>query len=204
MSESATEKSGVFSPVSAPALKIPFRIRKSRRKTWSLSLEPDLSLLMKVPLSVTYTQARKLMETKERWIITKYRELEQAKARVPVSTLTPLQREQLEKRYRQAAREYIPARVAYFETVIGVTHGAIAIRDQKTRWGSCSARGNLNFNWRLMLAPPRVLDYVVVHELCHRKEMNHSKAFWNAVETVLPDYKELRKWLQDNGRTLIL
>lgn len=120
------------------------------------------------------------------------------------TTLTPIQRQALEARYRQAAKEYFPARVSYYEKIIGVTHNVIHIRDQKTRWGSCSSKGNLNFNWRLMLAPPRVLDYVVVHELCHRKEMNHSKAFWNAVETVLPDYKELRKWLRDNGNTLSL
>ena len=120
------------------------------------------------------------------------------------SDLTPVQRKALENRYRQAAKEYFPARVAYYEKIIGVTHNEIRIRDQKTRWGSCSSKGNLNFNWRLMLAPPRVLDYVVVHELCHRKEMNHSKAFWNAVEMVLPDYKELRKWLRDNGNSLSL
>ncbi|MBO5095030.1 MAG: M48 family metallopeptidase [Lachnospiraceae bacterium] len=120
------------------------------------------------------------------------------------NALTQTQRSALEARYRKAAREYITARVAYYEPIIGVTHTRLSIRDQKTRWGSCSSRGGLNFNWRLMLAPPRVLDYVVVHELCHRKEMNHSKAFWHAVETVLPDYRELRKWLRENGNTLVL
>lgn len=204
MSQSTAGRTGIFVPVSAPALSIPFRIKKSRRKTWALSIEPDLSLLMKIPFSVSYTDAERLMGTKENWILKKYRELKREKDRIPVSDLTPRQREELEKRYRKAAKEYFSARVSYYERIIGVTHASIAVRDQKTRWGSCSSRGNLNFNWRLMLAPPRVLDYVVVHELCHRKEMNHSKAFWRAVETVLPDYKELRKWLKDNGRTLVL
>ena len=81
-------------------------------------------------------------------------------------------------------------------------YGRISIREQKTRWGSCSSKGNLNFNWRLILAPEEVLNYVVVHELAHRREMNHSKAFYAIVESVLPDYRTARKWLRDKGQTL--
>ena len=103
----------------------------------------------------------------------------------------------------EEALKVIPARVEYFAKVIGVTYGKITIRNQKTRWGSCSSKGNLNFNCLLMLAPPEVLDYVVVHELCHRKQMNHSKAFWLEVEKVLPDYKEARKWLKEEGSQMI-
>ena len=82
---------------------------------------------------------------------------------------------------------------------MGVTYGRITIRNQKTRWGSCSSKGNLNFNCLLMLTPPEVIDYVVVHELCHRKEMNHSKAFWDEVAHVLPDYEKARLWLKTEG-----
>ena len=103
----------------------------------------------------------------------------------------------------EEALEVIQTRVEYFARVIGVTYGKITIRNQKTRWGSCSSKGNLNFNCLLMLAPPEVLDYVVVHELCHRKQMNHSKAFWSEVEKVLPDYKEARKWLKEEGSQMI-
>ena len=92
-----------------------------------------------------------------------------------------------------------PERVSYYAREIGVDYGRITIRQQKTRWGSCTSEGNLNFNWLLMLAPPEILDYVVVHELCHRKEMNHSAAFWREVEHILPDYRERKKWLKDNG-----
>ena len=101
------------------------------------------------------------------------------------------------------ALKVIPERVEYFAKVIGVTYGKITIRNQKTRWGSCSSKGNLNFNCLLMLAPSEVLDYVVVHELCHRKQMNHSKAFWLEVEKVLPIYKEVRKWLKEEGSQMI-
>ena len=101
------------------------------------------------------------------------------------------------------ALKVIPERVEYFAKVIGVTYGKITVRNQKTRWGSCSSKGNLNFNCLLMLAPPEVLDYVVVHELCHRKQMNHSKAFWLEVEKVLPNYKEVRKWLKEEGSQMI-
>lgn len=89
--------------------------------------------------------------------------------------------------------------VEYFARQVGVDYGRITIRNQKTRWGSCSSKGNLNFNCLLMLAPAEILDYVVVHELCHRKEMNHSKAFWAEVEKVLPDYRESVKWLKEKG-----
>lgn len=85
-----------------------------------------------------------------------------------------------------------------------MTYGRISIRKQKTRWGSCSREGNLNFNSLLMMAPPEVLDYVVVHELCHRLEMNHSARFWAQVEKVIPDYRKPRKWLKEHGSQLML
>ena len=97
----------------------------------------------------------------------------------------------------------IPVRAAYFAPLVGVSYGRITIRSQHTRWGSCSSKGNLNFNCLLALVPPEVLDYVVVHELCHRKEMNHSPRFWAEVERILPDYKMSLKWLKENGTALI-
>ena len=84
-----------------------------------------------------------------------------------------------------------------------MTYGRITVRDQKTRWGSCSQTGNLNFNFRLILAPSEVLDYVVVHELCHRRQMNHSTQFWQEVAQVLPDYRKRKAWLTENGWRLM-
>ena len=111
-------------------------------------------------------------------------------------------RDQMHLSFRAAARETIAARVAFFEQVVGVHPRSIRIKGQKTRWGSCSARGLLNFNWRLILAPPPVLDYVVVHELCHLVHLNHSSSFWARVKAVLPAYPEARAWLTEHGATL--
>ena len=91
----------------------------------------------------------------------------------------------------------------HFAPSIGVTFGRITIRRQRTKWGSCSSKGNLNFNVLLMLAPPDILDYIVVHELCHRRELNHSAHFWSEVEKVMPDYREKEKWLKENGGALM-
>lgn len=112
--------------------------------------------------------------------------------------------ETLEKRYRSAARIRIGQRCAYYRTLTGGSYTSVTIRDQKTRWGSCSSRGTLSFNYRLIFAPPEVLDYVVVHELCHLTHMNHSKEFWNKVGSVMPDYNAHRKWLKAHGGELTL
>ncbi len=110
----------------------------------------------------------------------------------------------LERWYRRTARDEIEPRVARATTRLHVDHGAISIRGQRTRWGSCSARGALSFNWRLLLAPEEVLDYVVWHEACHLEVMDHSPRFWGLVERHVPDYRVPRRWLADNGATLVL
>lgn len=95
------------------------------------------------------------------------------------------------------ARKYLTALVIQYAPVIsGRMPGRIAIREQKTRWGSCSSKGNLNFNWKLIFKPPAAIEYVVVHELCHMIHLNHSPAFWNLVERYLPDYKQRRALLK--------
>ncbi len=101
------------------------------------------------------------------------------------------------------ALKVISVKVKHYAGLMNVQYGRITIRNQKTRWGSCSSKGNLNFNCLLMLAPDEVVDYVVIHELCHLIEMNHSKAFWKQVEQVMPDYKKHRKWLKDHGNEIM-
>lgn len=110
----------------------------------------------------------------------------------------------LKQLYLAQFLKILEARVRYYSDKIGVIPGRVAVREQKTRWGSCSSRGNLNFNWKLVMAPPEILDYVVVHELCHMKELNHSTSFWNLVRSFCPDYKKNRKWLKENGSKLTI
>lgn len=120
----------------------------------------------------------------------------------PYSPDTIRRMEVMDRRYRQAARDYFTKRCAYYRQFTGGSYTRITIRNQKTRWGSCSSTGTLSFNYRLMFAPPRVLDYVVVHELCHLTHMNHSRDFWNLVASVMPDYKQYKAWLKEHGQEL--
>lgn len=94
------------------------------------------------------------------------------------------------------------ARASHFAPLLGVSFGKVRVKDQKTLWGSCAPSGDLNFNWRLTLAPPEVLDYVVIHELAHRLEMNHSPRFWKHVAALCPGHRERRRWLRKNGPDL--
>lgn len=112
---------------------------------------------------------------------------------VRASLRTALSRRALE-RIRQRLDEYAPG--------IGVPYGRVAIRDQKSRWGSCSAKKNLNFNWKLIMAPPEALTYVVIHELCHLIEFNHSARFWGLVQARMPEYEYWKKWLKAHGSEL--
>ena len=98
-------------------------------------------------------------------------------------------------KHREVARDLAHSRVAHFNATYGFTVGRIAIRDQKSRWGSCSRKGNLNFNYRIALLPPHLVDYIVVHELCHLQEFNHAPQFWKLVGHTIPDYLQRRKEL---------
>ena len=173
---------------------------RSRRKTLSMQVKGDGRMEIRAPLRTSDAEIRRFLETHRRWLekhLQKARALQQAKA--GVRKLTGAEIAELKKK----AKRVLPERVAYWAPQIGVKPGRIAIRCQKTRWGSCSAKGNLNFNCLLMLCPEDVLDYVIVHELCHRKELNHSPRFWAEVEKVLPDYKQPLKWLITEGQAII-
>lgn len=100
--------------------------------------------------------------------------------------------------YKKKAEEVIHDRLQFFNEHYRLKYNRVTFRNQKTRWGSCSSAKNLNFNWRLIMAPIEIIDYVVVHEMCHLKYMNHSSAFWKLVSEEIPNYKEMKKWLKEN------
>jgi predicted metal-dependent hydrolase len=110
----------------------------------------------------------------------------------------------IERFYRRAARAEIAPRLDHATALAGTPYSDLSIRAQKTRWASCAANGSMSFNWRLLLAPERVLDYVVWHEVCHLQVLDHSPRFWRLLERWYPDYEEDREWLRVNGATLVL
>ena len=175
---------------------ISYQLIRSDRKTLSLQIDPEGNVIVRAPNRMPKREIDAFLLSKQDWI-EKHQEAFKNRPQLP-----PFTWEELDA-LGDRALELIPQRVEHFAALAGVTYGNITIRNQHTRWGSCSARGNLNFNCLLMLTPPEVLDYVVVHELCHRKEMNHSPKFWEAVEKLCPDYRIHRKWLKDNGSSLI-
>lgn len=173
-----------------------YRIIRSDRRTAAIQITRNGEVLVRCPRRMPEAEVRRFVAEKSAWIeghLAALRAVPQEPA-LTDGVLHDLTRQ---------AMEVIPARVAHFAPLVGVTCGAITIRSQRSRWGSCSGKGNLNFNCLLMLTPPEVLDYVVVHELCHRLEMNHSPRFWAEVERVLPDYRTRRKWLKDHGGALL-
>ena len=176
-----------------------YKLIRSRRKTISLELRGG-ELIVRAPYRVTKKEADAVVLKHTDWI--KKQRLK-AQAREELRRAQPrLSEEELLDLKRRAA-EYIPARVRYYADRMGAQYGRITLRCQKTRWGSCSAKKNLNFNILLMLTPPEVIDSVVVHELCHLWEMNHSPRFYQRVYAAFPDYDRWNRWLKDNGDNIL-
>lgn len=173
-----------------------YELIRSDRKTVALQITNDGRLLVRCPRRMPIGQVEAFICSKKAWID------KHLAARAQTPQQAPLTSAEV-RNLADMALKVIPQRVRLYAASMGVQYGRITIRNQRTRWGSCSGKGNLNFNCLLMLAPQKVMDYVVVHELCHLKQMNHSKAFWALVEGVMPDYQESRKWLKDNGPGLI-
>lgn len=178
------------------------QIIRSRRKTLSLEIKEPGVLVVRAPLRMADNKIMEFIHDKENWIqkhMNISRQRHKAAEEKGIGKISP------EELYQLAndAKTVIPLIAAKYANIMGVDYGRITIRNQKTRWGSCSSKGNLNFNCLLMLAPREVLEYVVVHELAHRKEMNHSTNFWKIVESVKPDYRKDRRWLKEEGAELI-
>lgn len=173
-----------------------YTVIRSARKSVAIQIKPDGTVVVRAPHRVTDRQIETFVEQKRQWIEAHLEKMRAAQAALPdVAPFTQAQIEQL----AQQALAVIPERVRHYAPLVGVTYGRITIRDQRSKWGSCSGKGNLNFNCLLMLMPPEILDSVVVHELCHRKHMDHSAAFYAEVRRVFPDYDRCARWLKDNG-----
>ncbi len=182
---------------------IQYRVIRSKRKSISIQIKENGDVEVRAPQYISDRQISQFVNSKQDWITEKRTKALERYQSLPQAT--PEEEAKiafLEKKFRKAAKDYIPYRVEHFHKLTGGHYTSITIRDQKSRWGSCSGRGTLSFNYRLMMAPPKILDYVVVHELCHLTHMNHSKDFWNMVDSILPDYKESKQWLKDHGSEL--
>lgn len=183
---------------------IEYELIRSARKTIAIQVAADGSVTVRTPRRCSRKAAEDFVREKQQWVLRKQHEMKQrSREQEEEKKNLPKWGPEDYQRYRELAGQVLRRRTAYFADRMGVDYGRITIRDQRTRWGSCSARGNLNFNWRLILAPAEVLDYVVVHELAHRREMNHSGQFWRLVGNVLPDYQARRQWLKKNGELLM-
>lgn len=170
-------------------------IIRSNRKTLSIQLKSG-EIIARAPLRMKDKEIYSFIESKKSWIEKNLAKMEERQK--VLDEVQPFTQEEINA-LAEKAKQIIPERVRYYAPKIGVTYNRITIRCQRTRWGSCSSKGNLNFNCLLALFPIEVIDSVVVHELCHRKHMNHSPQFYAEIEKVFPEYKKWHKWLSENG-----
>lgn len=168
---------------------------RSKRKSISVEIKAG-NVIVRAPLRMKDKEIQKFIESKKNWI--EKHLLIFAERQKKLKDLKPYTEKELKEIVADAKR-IIPERTQYYAEKIGVDYNRISVRKQHKRWGSCSSQGNLNFNCLLVLLPDEVLDSVVVHELCHRKQMNHSAKFYAEVEKAFPEYRKWHKWLNDNG-----
>ena len=175
-------------------------VRRSKRKSAAIKITADTQIVVFVPLYVSDNEIERMVISKSKWIdehMLKVQSIIDERSKLEKITF-----EQIKELADQAV-EYIPKRVKYYAEKENFVYNKITIKNLVSRWGSCSTKGNLNFNCLLMLTPDYVIDYIVVHELCHLREMNHSEKFWAEVEKIMPDYQRAELWLKQNGGNLI-
>jgi len=172
-----------------------YKIIRSRRKTIGLQVK-DGEVFVRAPYWMTNAEIQSFVIKHASWID---KHLKESANRADIE---PFSQEEI-RELADKALEYIPARVKYYANLMGISYGRITIRCQRTRWGSCSQKGNLNFNCLLMLMPKEVTDSVIVHELAHRKYMNHSKEFYSLIREFYPEYDKWNSYLKKNGKNLI-
>jgi len=159
-----------------------------------LAVYCDGAVVVTTPYDLQESIADKFIREKETWLFSKIAYFKKFKGK-PIAKYSYEDYAQ----YKDRAFDLAKQRVKYFSRVYGFPYNKINIKNQKTRWGSCSKKGNLNFNYRILFLPPRVQDYIIVHEMCHLKEFNHSRKFWNLVAKTFPNHKEIREELHKSG-----
>lgn len=171
--------------------KIFYQIKKHKRaRKIKVAVHNTGEVVVTVPFFISRKKGEDFLKTKIAWIC----------QRVPENNQASKLRRQSQKDYlvqKEKARSLITSKVEQFNQFYKLPVKKIFIRNQKTRWGSCSSQGNLNFNYKLINLPEKLSDYIVVHELCHLKELNHSQKFWQLVSQTIPDYKERRRILRN-------
>ncbi|MFA5831226.1 MAG: SprT family zinc-dependent metalloprotease [Candidatus Paceibacterota bacterium] len=180
---------------------IPYTLKRFRRsKRVRLSISRDRALLITAPKTTPFYFIEKILREKESWILRTFKYFEglPIKYKGQVYGEGDNNGKKLYKKHKEEARVLVSRRLEYWNQFYNFSWGRISIRNQRTRWGSCSKKGNLNFNSKLALLPQELSDYVIVHELCHLKEFNHSKNFWELVALTISDWKERRKALHQH------
>lgn len=174
--------------------------RSAKRKTISVAVYPDQRVVVSAPMRLPEVRITMFVNEKKPWIETKLKWFATLPPPVEKRTYSsPLARRAAARAYQEQALAKLKERITHYAPLLKVSPRNVAIRNYKSRWGACKSNGDLVFNWRLILASDLVFDYVVVHELSHLKEFNHSPAFWRTVESVFPRYKEAKKELRLNS-----
>lgn len=169
---------------------IDYRVRSSARaRCLRITIHPGGELVATLPQGVRFEKLENFLKQKANWIL---RKISLARKRKP-SMLLPRSSRREYLAVKEQARKLAKQKIEQFSTIYGLRCQKISIRNQKTRWGSCSQKGNLNFNYRIVHLPEKYLDYIIVHEMCHLKEFNHSRNFWKLVSVAVPDYKTIRR-----------
>ncbi len=178
---------------------ITYELRRSRRaRRMRLAVRPDASVSLTLPWRADLKQAEKFIQSKAAWVLKHVRYYQQ-RAVLPSLKITAADY----AANKAAALKLAQSKVEYFNKFYNFKYHQVTVKNQKTRWGSCSRRGNLNFNFKLMFLPAVTADYIIVHELCHLREMNHSPRFWALVAKTFPNYKLIRQDLKRAGLGLM-
>lgn len=172
-----------------------YELIRSDRRTLAIEIR-GTRVIVRAPMRTSQREIDTFVSSHADWL---EKHLARASALPAAEPLTAGELRALAER----ALDYIPARVAYYAPLVGVGYGRVTIRNQRTKWGSCSSQGNLNFNCLLMLTDTDIIDSVVAHEICHLKHMNHSKAFYDDLLKLYPEYNRCRKWLKENGPAIM-